>query len=139
LTALLDVNVLIALGWPNHVHHRVARQWFTRSSASGWATTPITEVGFVRISSNRRAMKVSTTPAAAIALLEEMTDLPGHTFWADDVPLVVGTNGDRDVVASHRHVTDRHLVALAIHYDGRLVTFDAALGDSAPAGVVQVL
>lgn len=139
MTALLDVNVLIALGWPNHVHHRVAQEWFALSSTKGWATTPITETGYVRISSNRRAMQVSTTPATAIAQLEAMTALPGHTFWSDDVALVMGKEGDRGAVSNHRQVTDHHLIALALRYGGRLVTFDAALADSAPAGVVEVL
>lgn len=67
MTALLDVNVLIALGWPNHVHHAAAQRWFTQFSSNGWATTPITEAGYVRISSNRSVMQVSTTPAIAIA------------------------------------------------------------------------
>lgn len=139
MTALLDVNVLIALGWPNHIHHGAAQQWFGQSSAIGWATTPITETGYVRISSNRRAMQVATTPATAIAQLEAMTALPGHTFWPDDVPLVVGAGGNRGAVSNHRQVTDRHLIALAARYGGRLVTFDAALADSAPSGIVEVL
>jgi toxin-antitoxin system PIN domain toxin len=139
VTALLDVNVLIALSWPSHVHHTAARRWFTRFSSNGWATTPITEVGFVRISSNRRVMRVSTTPALAIAQLEALRALPGHAFWPDDVALVVGQGGDREIVSSHRLVTDRHLIALAARYGGRLVTFDAALADSAPGGVVHVL
>jgi hypothetical protein len=42
MTALLDVNVLIALGWPDHVHHAAARHWFGQSCSNGWATTPIT-------------------------------------------------------------------------------------------------
>ena len=58
---------------------------------------------------------------------------------ADDIRLVVGAEGDRAAVLSHRHVTDRHLVALAVRYGGHLVTFDRALADSAPAGVVQLL
>ncbi len=139
MTALLDVNVLIALGWPNHVHHGAAQRWFAQSSAKGWATTPITETGYVRISSNRAVMQVSTTPATAIAQLEAMTALPGHTFWSDDVPLVIGKGGDRGAVSNHRQVTDRHLIALAVRYGGRLVTFDAALVDSAPGGIVEVL
>ncbi|SON63607.1 Ribonuclease VapC39 [Mycobacterium simulans] len=139
MTALLDVNVLIALGWRNHVHHTAARKWFTRSSSRGWATTPITEIGFVRISSNRRLMKVSTTPATAIAQLAALRRLPGHAFWPDDVPLVVGEGSDRAAVSTHRLVTDRHLIALAARYDGRLVTFDATLADSASAGVVELL
>ena len=28
MTALLDVDVLVALAWPNHVHHDPARAWF---------------------------------------------------------------------------------------------------------------
>ncbi|MDI3315104.1 MAG: type II toxin-antitoxin system VapC family toxin [Mycobacterium sp.] len=139
MTALLDVNVLIALSWPSHVHHPTARRWFTRFSSHGWATTPITEVGFVRISSNRRVMRASTTPALAIAQLEALRALPGHAFWPDDVPLVVGPGGDRDTVSTHRLVTDHHLIALAVRYGGQLVTFDAAVADFAPGGVVQVL
>lgn len=139
MTALLDVNVLIALGWPNHVHHASARRWFTRYAAKGWATTPITEVGFVRISSNRKAMQVSTTPATAIDQLTALTALRGHTFWPDDVSLVIGNDGDPAAVTSHRQVTDRHLIALADLYGGRLVTFDTALGGSTPGGNVEVL
>lgn len=35
---LLDVNVLIALAWPNHVHHDAAGSWFARLRRTGWAT-----------------------------------------------------------------------------------------------------
>ena len=75
----------------------------------------------------------------AIALLEQLTALPGHTFWADDVRLVMGSDGDRNTVSSHRHVTDGHLIALAKRYGGRLVTFDGALADRASAALVQLL
>ena len=40
MTALLDVNVLIALAWPNHVHHVAARAWFEEHREEGWATCP---------------------------------------------------------------------------------------------------
>lgn len=138
MTALLDVNVLIALGWPNHVQHQAARRWFAESAGRGWATTPVTEIGFVRISSNRSVMQVSTTPAVAIALLGQLATLPGHTFWPDSIRLVVGES-DPERIASHRHVTDAHLVALAALHGGSLVTFDAALADSARGGVVSLL
>jgi predicted nucleic acid-binding protein len=26
--SLLDVNVLVAFAWPNHVHHAAAQHWF---------------------------------------------------------------------------------------------------------------
>ncbi len=49
-TALLDVNVLVALADPRHVHHEAARQWFEGEDA--FATTPLTEVAFVRLMSH---------------------------------------------------------------------------------------
>ncbi len=37
---LLDANVLIALGWPNHKHRASAHRWFSSIDARGWATCP---------------------------------------------------------------------------------------------------
>ena len=68
-TALLDVNVLIALAWPNHAHHGAAHRWFDDAGRAGWATTPFTESGFVRVSSNRAAIPTATSPALALELL----------------------------------------------------------------------
>jgi predicted nucleic acid-binding protein len=51
-TALLDVNVLVALFDPDHVHHEVAHDWFADNGPRGWATCPLTESGFVRVVSN---------------------------------------------------------------------------------------
>lgn len=31
---LLDVNVLVALAWPNHVHHEAVQAWFTETRPS---------------------------------------------------------------------------------------------------------
>jgi toxin-antitoxin system PIN domain toxin len=126
--ALLDVNVLIALAWPNHTHHLPARRWFDSHHARGWATTPLTECGFVRVSSNRAAVKTSTSPAVAVGLLERIASMTGHEFWPDDVALVTGVPERAALVVSHRDVTDAHLLALADRHGGRLVTFDSRLG-----------
>lgn len=136
--ALLDVNVLIALAWPNHEGHRAARAWFVEESARGWATCPVTESGFVRVSSNRRALPTATTLRASIEMLERLTSLPGHTFWSDDVALVTGNHVDTSRLTDHRQVTDAHLLALCLKRAGRLVTFDKgidSLADSEPKAV----
>lgn len=44
---LLDVNVLLALAWPNHLHHGLAQSWFRKSLTDGWATCSLTELGFI--------------------------------------------------------------------------------------------
>lgn len=126
--ALLDVNFLVALSWPNHTHHARAASWFAAESTRGWATTPITECGFVRVSSNRHALPSATTPAVAIALLRRLTELAGHEFWADDARFV----SEQDLAGrlrGHRQVTDAHLLTLARARRGRLVTFDMGLRD----------
>lgn len=124
--ALLDVNFLVALAWPNHIQHARAASWFAAESARGWATTPITECGFVRVSTNRAALATATTAATAIDLLRRLTVLDGHEFWPDDVRFVTQPEAARRL-RGHRQVTDSHLVTLARGRGGRLVTFDAGL------------
>lgn len=80
MTHLLDVNVLVALAFPNHVHHVVAHAWFDVHHSGGWATTPMTETGFVRVSSNQRVIAPAQTPRTALAVLARMCALPGHEF-----------------------------------------------------------
>lgn len=53
---LLDVNALVALAWDSHIHHARMRAWFATNSPAGWATCPVTESGFVRVSSNSKVL-----------------------------------------------------------------------------------
>ena len=125
--ALLDVNVLVALAWPNHVGHAAAQVWFAEESGRGWATTPFTEAGFVRVSANRRALPTATTPALAIEMLRQLSALTGHVFWPDTVPGVVDGGIRTSELIGHRQVTDAHLVSLCLVHGGPLVTFDRAI------------
>lgn len=139
---LLDVNVLVALAWPNHIHHEAAVRWFEDNHRSGWATAPLTQSGFVRVSANHKVIPEARTPAEAILLLQELTSLPGHLFWTDDVAVTSSEHVARERIVGYRQVTDAHLLALAIGNDGRLATFDAAVAELAPEhadGAVVVL
>lgn len=132
--ALLDVNVMVALAWPSHVHHVVAQEWFAEQQALGWATCPTTESGLVRVSSNMAVIPYAVSPVEALELLDEMTHLDGHEFWADDVRGVVGPELDGSLVVGHRQVTDAHLLALAVSRGGVLATLDRAVRGLAPPG-----
>ena len=135
---LLDVNVLIALAWPSHVHHDRAQEWFARKKKAGFRTCPLTETGFVRISSNPRFASYAVSPADALALLGRITSLPGHEFWPAHLPVVEAV-GDRPV-SGHRQVTDAYLAGLAAAHGGVLATFDSgvlALGGA--SGLVELL
>ncbi len=50
--ALFDLDVLIALSWPRHVHHARAHDGFADRGEEPWATTPITEAGYLLLSTN---------------------------------------------------------------------------------------
>jgi toxin-antitoxin system PIN domain toxin len=124
--ALLDVNVLVALAWDSHVHHLAAREWFGRHARAGWSTCSTTENGFLRVSSNRRALPAAVDLADARAVLVALRAAGRHGFLPDDVsPL------DPDVpqVRGHRQITDAHLLTVARRAGQQLITFDGGLGD----------
>ena len=98
-----------------------------REDGSGWATSPVTESGFVRVSCNARVIPDARSPAQAIELLRSIRRVPGHTFWTDDVSPADEGAEVFDAVVGHRQVTDAHLLTLAIRRGGRLATFDRGL------------
>jgi len=139
VTALLDVNALVALAWPNHVHHGAAVDWFIAASHEGWATCPVTESGFVRVSSNRKANPSASSVGDAVRVLQQLRAQPGHHFWPDDVSIATCTEVDVAKLAGYRQVTDAHLLAVALRNQGRLVTFDKAIRTLGSADAVVVL
>jgi toxin-antitoxin system PIN domain toxin len=131
---LLDVNLLVALAWPNHAHHRPALTWFQRHQAEGWATCPVTESGFVRVSSNTASVPEAKTPREAILLLRRIVALPHHEFWEDDVSFAGSEAMDEIPLVGYRQVTDVHLLTLALRRGGRLATLDGKIRSLVPRG-----
>jgi toxin-antitoxin system PIN domain toxin len=134
---LLDVNVLLALVDPAHVHHDAAHRWFAAQGRSAWATCPITENGFVRILSQPSYPNRPGDAAVALSILRELCASDGHQFWSDAVSL-------RDVVQpgaviTHGQVTDVFLLGLAVHHGGRLATFDARIATTVVRGGAAAL
>ena len=134
MVALLDVSVLVALAWPNHVHHEVARAWFRRNHRRGWATCSITQTGFVRVSANKAFIPTAVSPREAVLLLGELTGLAGHRFWADDLQLVRSAYVETGRLVGHRQVADAHLLGLALRHKGRFATLDGKLRSLLPGG-----
>jgi toxin-antitoxin system PIN domain toxin len=124
---LLDVNVLLALAWPNHLHHRAARRWFAEHRDLGWATCPLTESSFVRISSHPRIGPEPRSVYEAVVWLEALRTLPLHRFLVDDVSFASTPEIPHRSLLGHRQITDAHLLALARRNDLCLVTFDRAV------------
>jgi toxin-antitoxin system PIN domain toxin len=131
---LLDVNVLIALAWPHHVSHSQAHRWFEENASAGWATCPMTQIAFVRISSNPGIISSAVTPRVAHELLSDMMRHPAHQVWADDVSLDAYSPELAASMVGHRQVTDAYLLRLSLAHGGRLATFDRGILSLLPAG-----
>jgi toxin-antitoxin system PIN domain toxin len=124
---LLDLNVLIALVDSAHQQYQKAQDWFIASGKFHWGICPLTEAGFLRVTTNPTYLPKPRTFAEAIAILQI---LKGHTdFWYCEIdkswveltaPFAVRING-------HQQVTDAYLLGLAIKENGVLVTFDRGI------------
>jgi uncharacterized protein len=124
VNALLDVNILVALFDPTHVHHEAAHEWFARNWSAGWATCPLTENGFARVVSNPRYPGRATSVRDAIARLAEVRQSADHVFWQDSVSVCDGDTFQPSFIQGHRQLSDVYLLGLAVANGGRLATFD---------------
>jgi toxin-antitoxin system PIN domain toxin len=132
--ALLDVNLLVALFDPDHVHHDLAHDWFTDNRGRGWATCSTTENGFVRIVANPAYGSEVRRPADLIGMLKRMCGSKGHRFWEETVSFRDETLFDSGRLANHRQVTDVYLLGLAQRHGGCLATFDRTIPVAAIVG-----
>jgi uncharacterized protein len=128
---LLDVNVLIALIDPAHIHHDAAHEWFASVGKKAWASCPLTENAVLRIVGDSRYPNSPGTPAAVGEILAELREMPGHVFWADDISLFDKRQVDTALLLTGPQVTESYLLALACAHQGQLATFDRRLVASA--------
>ncbi len=121
MTHLLDVNVLLALGHVAHPDHAKVGRWFaSRAPADNFATSSITEIGFLRVSINARL---------AIDLTEAKTVLAGVLSSLRFVRLNddLGFDTLPAYVAKPADITDGHLLALAHRRHAKLTTLDRGI------------
>ena len=136
-TYLLDVNLLLALTDPMHIHHESAHRWFAERGREAWATCPLTENGFIRIASHPNYPNRPGNVAAVLAILRQLCEAPGHHFWTEDISIlqVFGS----DAIITHAQVTDLYLLGLAVHKGGKLATLDQRIPVNAVRGGREAL
>ena len=126
MTRLLDVNLLMALLWENHEHHTQARSWF--KSVSAFATCPLVQLGFARVSAHP-LLGCGLTPELAFGVLRQLRADPRPEFIPDDLSCadrVVRT----ELMTGANQITDRYFVALARQHRLSLSTLDEPLAKS---------
>lgn len=114
---LPDVNLLIALVSSGHVHHSAAQTWFAASSKQGWCTTPLTELGLLRILCHPSATDNPLTWPHALDLLRQLKAHPHWHFVGTGVPVELAL--DAMQVQGHNQINDAYLLGLAVQ--GRMV------------------
>lgn len=117
---LLDANVLVALTTPNHVHHERASRWYSLQ-VKRFATCPLTQSALLRF---QLRFGKGATPSSAWTLLRELTSLPEHEFWKDEISFL---DVRHDRLTGHKQVNDAYLSTLARHYKGHVATLDVGL------------
>ena len=138
-TALLDVNVLIALLDPLHVHHDAGHRWFASRGDSRWATCAITQNAVLRILGNPRYPNSPGSPAVVSEILSAALAHPQHEFWDVAPSLMDPQLVDRSMLVDSGQITDTYLLALAVSQNGVLATLDQRLTPKAVRGGEEAL
>lgn len=123
---LLDVNVLVALVEPGHEHYGKVQKWFNASGKGSLGLCPLTEAGFLRVTTNPAFGPGPRSMQQAIAVLQMLKSHPQSRFsyWGMEESWVDLTAQFAWRVLGHQQVTDAYLLGLAIKNNGVLVTFD---------------
>jgi hypothetical protein len=131
-THLLDVNLLLALTDPMHIHQQSAHRWFVEKGQQAWATCPLTENGFIRIASHPNYPNRPGDVTAVLDILRRLCEAPGHRFWSEDISILRIL--EPDALITHAQITDVFLLGLAVHKKGKLATLDQRIPADAVRG-----
>ena len=144
LTMLVDINVLVAAARSDHAQHLIAQKWMADFLANPIAgdtlllTMPVV-AGFVRLVTNPRVFKTTTTPAEALACIEKLLKYPSVRWvqksaeWDSFQALV----NDKNLAGND--IPDAWLASLAISLSEPFVTFDKGFRQLLPRSLLVLL
>ena len=72
-------------------------------------------------------------------LLQELLAHPTHVFWPDVLSWKAAGDFEVEALLHHGQITDTYLLALAVHNQGVLVSFDKRLSSRSVCGGAQAL
>ncbi len=116
----MDVNCLVAAIWTSHAHHAKADAWVRDKEL---ATCPITELGFLRVSTHPKAL--NSDMLSARELLKEFLAKHAVASLPADLPALKSHATKSDAI------TDSYLAELASSKGLKLATLDQGISHSA--------
>ena len=123
---LADVNVWLALSVVGHIHHSIARAWFEEPQTSQILFSRITQMGLLRLLTNRKVMGANVlTPADAWRVYASLCD-DDRVQYAEGPPHLEESwrEAAMHLEAGPNFWTDAYLAAFAETSDYTIVTFD---------------
>jgi predicted nucleic acid-binding protein len=125
---LLDVSVLVAWGWADHLDHKRTVDWIAAArkhvGSTRLSTSAIPQLGFVRVSVQRAAGRLQIDDAARVlaGLIKSLGNT--HSFLEDDQSAALSFPS---WCQSASRTTDAHLVQLADKHGFTLATLDVQI------------
>lgn len=128
---LTDVNILVYAFREDTPRHKTYRDWLEEqfNAESAFGVSPLVLSSFLRVVTNRRAMKTPTPLEIALRFCEQLitapqavTIRPGPRHWE------IFTRLCRETNATANHVPDAYLAALAIEHGCEWITADRGFG-----------
>jgi predicted nucleic acid-binding protein len=121
---LLDVNAIVALAHQGHANHHQMIRWYASlmNSEARLVTTPITEIGFARVSVHAGFERNVSEAVETISGLKQSSRIP-FDFLTD----TLGVNRLPDYVIGAKQITDGHLLELAKEASIQLATLDKSI------------
>jgi uncharacterized protein len=137
MICLPDVNVWIGLTSNRHVHHALAISWLGRLGAARLSFCRITELGLLRLLTNRHVMGQDVlTPRRAWRVYDQWRMDPRVDFLVEPVGFGERWREIGDKVAGGPNAwTDAYLAAFAAATDAVIVTLDRKLNSLGAAKV----
>ena len=121
MTYLLDVNMLIAAIWEDHADHARVNAWLAGKKT---ATCPISELGFLRISSGETFVFRAELDTCR-KWLGDFVQKHQCAFIPDDF------SPQKTSARTSKQLTDTYLAELADRHQMKLATFDTRISHRA--------
>jgi uncharacterized protein len=136
---LPDVNTLLALLDPMHVHHEAAHHWYASQSPLRIMLCSHVENGVIRVASQPKYPNCLGTAARVRESLANFTRQVKAESCATEVSLLDDGIMLKPELLTPSRVTDIYLLALAAANGIRLATFDQRIPSQAVAGEDEAL
>jgi toxin-antitoxin system PIN domain toxin len=131
---LLDVNSLLALLDPMHIHHDAVHEWYGQLTDPVLLTCSHVENGVIRVASQPQYPNSLGTSAKVREVLQRFVSRIGHEYCRENATLLDDAVLLKPKLLTPNRVADFYLLAMAVANDARLATFDRRIPAEAVAG-----